>query len=85
MRPSWYPWQAGGLIIKSARNGEKRERERDGQRKGILAAPVHLEALPPRVGDQLAGAGASGLLQSRDIASWRQLHHQLADISSSIS
>ena len=71
---------------------ERRE-ERDAQRKGSLAAPVHLEALPPRVGDQLAGAGASGLLlllgggasgllQSRDIASWRQLHHQLADTSS---
>ena len=48
------------------------------ERKGkSLAAVVHLEALkPPRIGVQLA---SNSLLQSRDIASWRQLHHQLVD------
>ena len=48
------------------------------ERKGkSLAAVLHLEALkPPRIGVQLA---SNSLLQSRDIASWRQHHHQLVD------
>ena len=58
-------------------SGSEREREMT-QRKGGLAVLLYLEAPPPRVGVQLA-SWACSLPQSRDIASWCQLHHQLVD------